>query len=68
VSGSRGTRHGRVVHIINRNTTRRSIITHYLHNISGEGDQIEVQRDMLQANFNTLNAAGEEAGLRINIS
>jgi len=33
VCGSCGTRHGRVVHIINRN-----IIAHYLHNISGEGD------------------------------
>jgi len=31
-------------------------------------DLIDERRDMLQANINTLNATGEEAGLRINIS
>jgi len=30
------TRQERVVHIINRNTAWRPIVTHYLHNISGE--------------------------------
>jgi len=95
VSSWRGTRHGRMVHIINWNTTRRSsdplspiTFIKYLERVmdglqdNGTGisihgyqlnnlrfaDDIDLIEE-LQANINTLNAAGEAAaGLRINIS
>jgi len=52
------------------NGTGISIHGYQLNNLrfADDIDLVEERRDMLQANINTLYAAGEEAGLRINIS
>jgi len=51
------------------NGTGISIHGNQLNNLRfADNNLIEERRDMLQANINTLNAAGEAAGLRINIS
>jgi len=52
------------------NGTGISIHGYQLNNIrfADAIDLIEKRRDMLQASINTLNATGEAAGLKINIS
>jgi len=49
-----------VVNIINRNTNNVRF--------ADDINLIEKRRDVLQANINTLNAAGEAVGLKININ